>query len=350
MRARTIVRGLGVAAAFVAAGLLTIVSPSATSIVNGGFEGKQIWFVPAPGSADMQRLFTAQDEWISALSKISVFEFYAGNLLEPTRGFWFLPNDYYALRRAGAFRQVTAGWHRDIAIEVGSVKEGYCSPDGSAEPNALRDTIRSIWGVEAGGGRVRYLSMDEPFYAGATVPACGGGDVGATADRVVRYIQGIERADPGVRIGLIEPYGYFSAAQLVSFLELLRARGIVLPFFHLDTGVNNMTGAVLANVPNDFRYLEGYCAAIGTRFGLIFLGDNGDSPEQYAQGVILRLRLAREAFGSWADMPDDIVFQSWAMQTGTGLQFNPPNLPETTPNTHTNLIDRGVAFLQGGTF
>ncbi len=306
---------------------------------------KRIWFTPGPGSPDMRELFVRGAPWPVARAHVSVLKFYQGHVLDPTPSY-FLPNDYHGLLGVGAFRTVTRLWHKQIGLEVGVVKSQYCSADGSAEENAIRDTIKSIWDVEAAGGHVNYLAMDEPFISGATVPQCGAPDLAPAADRVAHYIETVKKADPGVEIGLIEPYPFFSAVRIGEILDLLHSRGIVLPFFHLDAGVDVMTPAARAQVPNDLRYLAGFCAALGTRFGMIFNGDNGDSAALYANGVGLRLQLTMEAFGSWADMPDDLIFQSWA-QSSTGQKIVPPNLPETTPDTHTNLIVRGLLFLHG---
>ncbi len=306
---------------------------------------KMVWFTPGPGTADMRELFLPGAPWPNARAQVSVFKFYQGQVLYPTPSY-YLPNDYHGLAGVGAFRTLTQEWHKQIAIEVGVVKAQYCSTDGVQERNAIRDTVASIWRIEAAGGRVNYLAFDEPFYAGATEAECGAPDLGPAADRVIHYMAAVKSADPDIVFGLIEPYPYFSASRLAQILDMMRARGIVFRFLHLDAGVDVVKPAALAGVPADWRSLASYCAAIGTRFGVIVNGDNGDSAALYANGVMLRLQILEEAFGDGADMPDDLIFQSWAVN-GAGQKVIPPNLPETTPNTATELIDRGLLLLHG---
>ena len=307
---------------------------------------KEVWLTPNAGSLDMQKLFEAPAEWPTALTRLSVFKFYQGQALEPPPNPGTLPNDYGSLRSVLAFSRLTRLWNKRIALEVGVVKPFYCSPDGSAERRAVADTIAAIWNVEAAGGHVDYLAMDEPFISGVTTAACGAPDPAPTADRIVRYIQAIKRAYPRAAVGLIEAYPYFSAARLVQFLDLMRSRGVVFPFFHLDVDVENMNAAARASAPGDLRYLAGFAAALGTRFGMIFWGQNGDSSAAFANGVILHLQLAERAFGDWTDMPDDLIFQSWA-RSSSGQGIIPPNLPETAPDTLTNLVVSGLGFLEG---
>jgi len=123
----------------------------------------RVWFCPGPGTLDYIRLFEHPEEWAHVRQLVSVFKFYqqhthAGG--SPIVG----PNSYEALARAGVF-QTLGRWGKKIAIESWAVKEFYCTPDASGMALAVADTVKAVRAVEAAGGRVAYLAMDEPFAA-----------------------------------------------------------------------------------------------------------------------------------------------------------------------------------------
>ena len=53
--------------------------------------------------------------------------------------------------RADAFRSLQR-WGKTTAIEVGAVKEFYCTPDASGMHAAIDDTLTSVRAVQAAGG------------------------------------------------------------------------------------------------------------------------------------------------------------------------------------------------------
>src|SRR6476619_1106572 len=121
--------------------------------------GPEIWFCPGPGTLDYPQLFEHPEEWRHARDAVSVFKFYQQHtsaVSDAVNG----PNTYDALVRAGAFSTVTA-WGKKIALEVGAVKEFYCTPDASGMNSAIAQTLASIAAVKAAGGAVAYLAMDE---------------------------------------------------------------------------------------------------------------------------------------------------------------------------------------------
>ena len=53
----------------------------------------------------------------------------------------------------------------------------------------------------------------------------------------------------------------------------------------------------------------------------------------------------RDVFRDWTRMPGHVIFQSWTRDPA-GRALVPPNLPQSTPYTHTYLIDRGLRCLR----
>src|SRR5262249_13154596 len=147
----------------------------------------RLWFCPSPGSIDYLDLFTHPDAWPLARQLVNVFKFYQQHTQTPAPDL-VGPNNYDALVRAGAFR-LLAGWNKKTAIEAGAVKEFYCTADGSGMNEAVANTIASIRGVQAAGGSVSYIAMDEPFVSGRS-KVCGGPALEPTADRVATYVSG----------------------------------------------------------------------------------------------------------------------------------------------------------------
>ncbi|HWK12553.1 MAG TPA: hypothetical protein VNR64_21000 [Vicinamibacterales bacterium] len=304
-----------------------------TGPVRGAAPLDRIWFCPGPGSIDYLRLFDHPEEWTHARKIMSVFKFYAGHTQTPPH-----PNvganSYSALVGVDAFRQLNR-WGKKIAIEVGAVKEFYCTPDASGMNAAIADTLASVKAVEAAGGTVSYLAMDEPFASGRAA-VCGGPALEPTADRVALYTSAIRTARPAVQLGLIEAYPFSSEAQIESMFDLLEARNAKPAFFHLDIDLNAVRQMRL-DLTDDLRRLKSACAARQIPFGVLIWGYNGDADALYALDAGRLLNFVTEAFPSSSDVPDQIIFQSFAVSS-TGQSITPSNLPESRAYTHTNLL------------
>lgn len=292
----------------------------------------RIWFSPGPGTLDFVRLFDHPAEWRRARALTSVFKFYQQHTQTPAPSI-VGPNTYDALARAGAFRTLKQ-WGKKIALEVGAVKDFYCTPDERGMNEAIAQTIASVRAVEAAGGTVSYLAMDEPFLAGQAA-VCGGPSLAPTADRLLTYHRGVTQASPNVAIGLIEAYPSFGPDGFDTMLRLLAARGVKPAFLHVDVDIRALR-AGRDDFARDMRRLQTLCAEQDVRFGFIVWGYNGDADALYANDAA---RLTRELADSfrWEQMPDHVVFQSWAV-SATGLLMTPSNLPEDRPYTHTQIV------------
>jgi hypothetical protein len=302
----------------------------------------RIWFCPGPGTLDYISLFEHPEQWPRARALLDVFKFYQQHTQMPPAAN-VGPNSYDALVRAGAFQTLTK-WGKKIAIEAGAVKEFYCTPDASGMNTSIQNTLDSIRAVQTAGGIVSYIAMDEPFVSGRS-KTCGGPALEPTADRVAQYMNAVAAAYPAVKVGLIEAYPFSSATALESAVQLLKARGVTPVFLHMDVDWH-LAGA--AAFKRDMAALQAFASAQGIPFGIIITGYNGDADALYAIDVGGIVDLITETFGTWDHMPDQLIFQSWAV-TSTGYSITPSNLPDDRPYTHTRMLWDELRRLKGAT-
>ena len=298
----------------------------------------RVWFSPNPGTLDLQRMFARPEEWPRARALMSVFNF-TQQSTDDTADALVGPNSYDALARAGAFRQL-GQWGKKISIGVGVVKEFYCTPDGPA--SVLQKTLHAIDAVTAAGGKVTYLSMDEPWVSGRS-KQCDGLALDRTADRVAAYMSAVGRAHPEIRIGLIEAYPFSSADQIESMLSLLQDRGTPPAFLHMDVDWH-LSGS--AAFTRDMGRLSAAAHARDIPFGIIITGYNGDADALFADDAYGIARLIGQTFGHWDAMPDHIMFDSWVVSR-TGLNVTPSNLPEDRAYTQTRMMLDIYRYLRG---
>jgi hypothetical protein len=308
----------------------------------GPWTRDRVWFTPGPGTLDMLRLFESPEEWPRARRVVDVFQFYQGHLLtavSPGEG----PNSYSAFVRADAFRKLSA-WGKRIAVEMAAVKEAYCTADASGMEASVGRALEALRNVKAAGGRVSYLAMDEPFFAGLS-RRCGGPSLAPTADRLAIYIKAVRQAFPEVRIGLIEPYPAFSPAAFTEMLRLLRDRGTRLDFLHIDA-LRLEVSPEREVFGGELLQLSDLAERYRLAFGVIIWGDNGEADVLYAADAIRSATEVGRVFRSWEVMPNHLIIQSWALSR-TGRFITPSNLPETAPYTHTALVNQIYAMLRG---
>ena len=321
--------------------MLTALLAAAPAAAPDAADADRVWFSPGPGTLDYLRLFERPDEWRQARQLTSVFKFYQQHTQTPAPSI-VGANSYDALARAGAFRTLSR-WGLKIALEVGAVKEFYCTPDARGMTEAIQNTVAAVRAVETAGGKVAYLAMDEPFLAGRAA-VCGGPALDATADRLRVYGRGVAEAFPDVRIGLIEAYPSFAPAAFEAMLRLLAERGVKPAFLHVDVDLRALR-AGRDDFPRDMRQLRDICLAQDVRFGFIIWGYNGDADAAYGADAARLTGELADTF-RWAQMPDHVVFQSWAV-SATGLLITPQNLPEDRPSTHTQILWSGWRRLRG---
>jgi hypothetical protein len=322
------VRVLAVIIAAVFTALVATSSPASPTLP---VSSDRIWFSPGPGTLDYLRLFENPEEWTRARSVVTVFKFYAQHTQTPAPSI-VGPNTYDALVRAGAFRKLPA-WKIKTALEAGSVKEFWCTPDASGMEASIRSTLDAVTAIESAGGQLSYLAMDEPWVSGRS-KACGGPALEPTADRVAVYMSAVNRARPALKIGLIEAYPFSAAEAIETMVQLLRARGVPPAFLHMDVDWHSLQPDVFSR---DMKRLQAFAASLNIPFGIIIVGYNGDADALYAFDDGGLANLIADTFQTWDAMPEHIIFQSWVV-TDTGLFITPSNLPENQLYTHTNTL------------
>ena len=304
----------------------------------------RIWFAPGPGTLDYVQLFENPEQWPHARQLFDVFKFYQQHTqLPPPSSVG--PNSYTALANAGVFRTLN-GWGKKTAIEVGAVKDFYCTPDASGMQSAVSASVQSVQAIQSAGGTVTYLAMDDPFAAGQA-PVCGGPALEPTADRIATYFTGVTSGAPSVKIGWIEAYPLAREPDIERAIALLNARGVHPAFLHMDFALNGVK-VFRTDFAADMTRLKSVCASAGIPFGIIVWGSDGDADALYALGAERVMNAITDAFPSWDALPDQIIVQSWA-QTSTGLRITPSNLPESRSYTHTNLLWQFYRRLRGQT-
>jgi hypothetical protein len=299
----------------------------------------RIWFSPNPGTLDMLRMFEHPEEWTRAREVMNVYNITQQHtyVSDAITG----PNTYGALVRVDAFRKLVR-WRKKLSIGVGVVKEFFCTPDASGMNESIGKTLDAVAAVIAAGGKVDYLSMDEPWVSGRA-KKCGGPALEPTADRVALYMSSVARVYPTVKIGLIEAYPFSSADAIESMLSLLRARGVPPAFLHMDVDWHSLNPGEFAR---DMRRLRDVCRAQNMPFGIIITGYNGDADPLFAVDASGIAHVIAETFLHWSDMPDHLMFDSW-VESSIGLRITPSNLPESARYTHTRLMFDILRYLRG---
>ena len=303
---------------------------------------QRIWIAPGPGTLDYLRLFERPEEWRRTRELITVFKFYQQHTQLPPASI-VGPNTYDAFVRVNAFRTLRA-WGKKTAIELGSVKEGYCTADASGMALSIRSAIDTVAAVEAAGGTVEYLAQDEPWVAGR-LRVCGGPALEPTADRVAAWTAAVRQRYSQIQIGLIEAYPFSSAAAIETILELLRTRAATPAFLHIDVDWHALRPGDFAR---DLPRLKEAARARGITFGVIVWGYNGDADALFARDAADVTNLMTDAFQTWDEMPEQIVFQSWA-ESATGRLITPSNLPEDRPYALTHIVWDLYRRLRGAT-
>lgn len=279
----------------------------------------------------MVRLFTHPEEWKQTRTRVSVLQFYAAHLGDPEDCQECGENTFPSFEAAGAFGQL-ADWGVAMGVEAPAVKEWSCDAE-----TTLAAVRRLIARVNAAGGAVRFLAMDEPLLGGER---CGQ-ERAMTADAVTRYDSSLRSAFPALRIGDVEPYPYFGVDEITGWLDALRSRGVPVSFLHLDVDRARAL-APGRDVAGDLVKLRDACEERSVRLGVIFWGGDGLDESGYAGDVLAWVDVVKQAIGR----PPRVVFQSWSVSLEGGREI-PVNLPEDSRDvwTHTRLIAEGLRRL-----
>jgi hypothetical protein len=343
----------------------------------------QVWFTPNIASVDMLDLFNCPEQWPSARSQIDVFKFYT---VQVGTGGWSCvghpayncgDNHLENFVAAHAFWKL-ALWDIDIAVEsfftgpIMSYDPVVCSTSEHVLALSLDGSVNVIQSVRANGGTVRYLAMDEPMrrwlpeyyyvYWGGTDPRpCLADSLGALADDVAAYMLQMQEWYPSVEIGHIELYPEVGIDQLKEWVVALEARGVTLPFLHIDVNGPRVDQYISlgmdTDVVADLAELQSFLEAHGVAFGIIFTdpywGSQAWDPDVYDD------QFYYERTMNWVNVVNDAeleydhsILQSWVFPvytTGYGPNEIPINLPEDDPAvySHTRLINEALSVAVG---
>ena len=302
---------------------------------------QSFWLTPAPGSLDYRELATR--EWLARIAPdVDVVQFYVQHLL-PHRSETVGPNTLQAFLARGTFHHL-----RRLgvltAMEAGVVKAYWC--DDIEARGAVALSAQAMRNVQEAGGRVDFISIDEPFVAGMQHCTMLESQV---ADRVASFVKAIRRLAPGVRVGMTEAYPAFDVERHALFEALLRQRGAPLDFYHLDLHLSSALRAKpAAAVEQEVRVLGNHLQARGVPFGLIIWGEDGRSDFLYAEDAMRLVRLTRSLFLTARRPPAHVPLQSWTA-TPEGLVMVPRNLPPDGEATHLQLLRRARGCVLTGT-
>lgn len=299
----------------------------------------KLWFAPNLGS-DILGLFTRPDEWAEARKAVKVFQFFATNIQTDHVGDNPDCNEnvYTKLVEVDAFRKLQ-DWGIEIAIEAGAVKRFREDGHGCDGREGLRLIEIFIEKVRAAGADVSHIVLDEPAGSRAL---CQLSWEQCTAN-VSHVINGV-RARGVASVGLVEPYPYIPAADLVRFFELIQQAGSSPSFWHLDVdrfGIRDQRISV-TKAGENLRWMARQCEAWQIPFGVIVFGQRVTTAAAY-----------RQSAGDWTeqiltylhDWPSRLVLESWE-RAPDGTYTLPHNLPESDSSSHAALV-RDIAQLTG---
>jgi hypothetical protein len=298
---------------------------------------------PASNSADLATMFEpgGQAQWSQARSRLRAFQFYQQSLRSVCSSCG--TNSVSRLLGAvsdGPFRYLKEQGIQ-IGVEAGAVKEHTC--DGRELGRVLLQDISPIY---ATGAHVTYVAMDEPFTAGLPVRnESPFGRCNFTIDQTVvqvdAFMDTVRASYPDIRIGLIEPYPYFTVDEIMTFVRALEENERVgLAFFRLDYDVRHRYNAD-ANSRNDLLRLRDFLSSRRVEFEVIVTGYDGRTD---AASVASAMALAYEVSGA-VGRPHSVVFQDWSADR-LGLGTSAVNLPEQQVGSLTWLLNNGLGVFR----
>ena len=352
-------------------------------LTNEAKSQNQVWYTPNLASVDMLDLFNNPEQWTSARSQVDVFKFYT---VQVGSGGWSgVGHPAYNIgdNHLENFVDVQAfsmlgQWDIDIAVEsffagpVMSYDPLECSTSEYVFNLTLDGSINVIQNIQSNGGVVSYLAMDEPIrrwyslyhyiYFGQTDPRpCLVDSLGALADHVAAYILQMEEWFPSIPIGQIGLYPEVGIDQFMEWIIALEARGVSLPFLHIDVHGPRVdqyiSFGIDIDVAADMAELKSFLNVHDIEFGIIFFDTYYDSqywePDAYNDSTYYAGTIEWVNFVNDANIePDHSIFQSWIFPyytTGIGPYEIPINLPEDDLSiySHTRLINEGMSILVG---
>jgi hypothetical protein len=363
--------------------LLSAIQPASDLSAQNQAAQNQIWFSPNVASVDMLELFTSPEKWSIARSRIDVFKFDAGHVGSDGWSCDSIPTEVCGENYLENFIAVQAfskvgQWGIDLAIEsffagpVMSVDPIECSTTDRVLSLSLSGSINIIQSVQANGGVVSCLAMDEPMrqwiptyyyvYTGQQDPRpCLADSIGELADHMAAYLLQMQAWFPSIPIGHIDLYPEVSVDMFKEWIIALEARGVSIPFLHLDVNGPRVDQYISwgldIDVATDFAELKSFLNNRGIEFGVIFSDIYWASQlweeDEYDDQFYFNRTMDWVGFVDSVNVElDHSIFQSWVtpyFTTGPGPKEVPVNLPEDDPSihSHTRLLNEALDIIVG---
>jgi len=223
-----------------------------------------------------------------------------------------------------------------LGIEAGAVKEHTC--DGRALGQVVLQDMQPVY---ATGSHVTFIAMDEPFTAAlpldevGALPRCNF-TIDKTVVEVKAFIDTVHATYPGIRVGLIEPYPFFTVDEITGFIVALENAGVSLPFFRLDLDLRHRKNAD-TNSSADLKRLRNFLSSRRMVFEMIITGYDGKTD---AAAVASAMALAYEVQNA-VGRPAGVVFQDWSADR-LGTSTSAINLPDRQVGSLAWLVNNGV--------
>jgi len=322
----------------------------------------ELWWSPhISNTYDIKKVLVDGRGWEEERKKVSVIKLHDLHLFPPWKAQWLeLGNQDDEIKFLNDQELKTTlenlkKWGIKLALEGGSVKSWGCNGDMPAEiALAVIDRIEKL------GGKVDYITMDEPLISGLHQPNSSDYPPGCaltieqTTQATANYIKKIRAKYPHIAISDIEPWPSINRQEIIYFLDLLaKETGGYLPYFTLDVNyalakVNKKDFSQIAKIAADVR-------ARGMKFEIIIWesGYNYPSPLDsdkafyqnsmgFAREVHSLIYFDRVSLQSWNNYP--LYFfentSPWGFQKllrDYSNQYPPSLLPtsplSTTPST-----------------
>lgn len=274
---------------------------------------------------DYMDLFKPKSPWASAASRVETFKIGTEMVLRGSD------------EQLHTIIQGLKARHIGLAIEMGLIGgagpnecgkgvEGYISPSG---PETAAKRINAL------GGDVEYIAMDEPLWFGHVAGELSGGrrgcrfSTGELVEKIAPQIQVLRRYFPNIRIGDIEPISTSPHTiamdshymeDLIAFIDLLQTKtGMKLAFVHADV-------AWKWDWKSEMEEMARQTHSRGIHFGVICDGDpDAGNNEAWVRQA---LRRCQDVAANPKTVPDDLIVQSWEL-------LPTKMLPETDPGSLT---------------
>lgn len=316
--------------------------------------GTEFWLVPTAEAPDLLQMFTDPSEWQAARSKIGVIQMAPSQVMG--RNFSNM-NTISDLAKVNAFGLLKR-WNIKLAFEAPAVKEWDCT--GTV---AAKRTLQWIDNVRKAGGEVNYIVLDEPLTAGTRLCKESRDEL---ASKVATYLRTVRAGAPTVKIGLTEPYPWFSVSELKSWISSISEAGSPIDFFRIDINFPALKPR-RADLNSDMTDMRRFLQSNRIPFSVIIWSGQNPEPSDasYYEHTIIWARLVH----SMVPKPSQVVVQSWVKRGSPpcpagrtcatamascgpndppcGKWSVPMNMPVSSQFSNTRLLNDVVAIFEG---